>query len=140
MGGVRVFKADNQRAEFRRAKPLRYLALENAALSFTRTGAFAGDHQDQPRFARTGGAQKPQQVRVSLALGQAVQIETAVNSFLAARDALFHAAAERSEWRRFVLNPRGLTRTRRRNRCGNLRGVDRDHRFNGGSGFAQWRD
>src|SRR5262249_31141693 len=88
MGNVRILEAGDRRGNFRRAKPVRSLPLQNTALAVTRTCAFARDHQHKPRAAGTGRAQKAQQSCVGFALRQPMQIEPAVERFLATGDAL----------------------------------------------------
>jgi len=97
MGDVRVLEPDDQRAELRQAQPLRYLSFQDAALTVTRTRAFTGDHQHQPRAAGTRRAQKPQQGCVRFDLRQPMQVKPAVNPFLAACDTLLHPAAKRGK-------------------------------------------
>jgi hypothetical protein len=101
MGNMRILETDDQRAELRQAQPLRYLPSQNTALAVTRTSALARDNQHKPCAASTRRAQKPQQSRMGFALRQPMQIEPAVNRFLAAPDTLLHTAAEWGERQMF---------------------------------------
>ena len=96
MGDVRILEANNKRSEFRQAQPLRYLTLEHAPFTVG-SPSFSGDHQNKSRTARARNAKEAQKRRVRFALGQPVQIQTAVDCFFAASDPRAHAA---SEWRK----------------------------------------
>ena len=90
MRDVGVFKTDNELSKFRQSEPLRHLTAQHADLA---AAAFPRNHQHQPRIARIGITQKPQQRRMRLTLREAVQIESGVDRLLTARYALLHAAA-----------------------------------------------
>jgi len=138
MGDVCVLEPDDQCAELRQAQPLRYLPFQDAALTVSRTRAFTGDHQHQPRAAGTRRAQKSQQGCVCFDLRQPVQVKLAVNPFLAACNALLHPAAKRGKRRVFSVHR--CRRSCRRPRGRGFRPDGAAHRRSviaGFTGFAQ---
>src|SRR5262249_28487977 len=111
-----VLEAKDVAAEFRQFQPLRYLALEHAALApvVARATTLAGDHQDELGAMALRLPQERKQRRMRLALGLAVKVDAGVDRFGAARKALLEPPIERLEPGRGPCSGRSGSRRRTR--------------------------
>src|SRR6516162_10453806 len=94
-----VLEAHDVAAELRQSQPLRHLALEHATLTpvVARGAALAGDQQDEPGAMALRLAQEGQQRGMRLALGLAVEVNSPIERFGAAGEALLEPPIERLE-------------------------------------------
>ena len=105
MAEMRVLESDDQRSELRQRQPHRSLPLEHAALALVRSPAhsLAGYDERHPRAVCLRALQEAEQFGMGLCLRIAVQIETRIDGFAAARDTLLQPPTERREGGRLFL-------------------------------------
>src|SRR5205807_1592154 len=82
-------------AEFRHGEPQRHLPAQYAAVARL-PATLAGDDEHESRAIVLGAAQKARERRMCLRLGHAVQIETSIDLYAAAREPLPLAPRQRS--------------------------------------------
>src|SRR4051812_17999142 len=100
MTDVSFLEADDERAEFRQAKPVRDLTTQHATLLFGAADlTFAGDDEHEGHAVAVGALQETEQRVMGADLRHAVQVETGFDLILSARQPETLAPAKRHQGR-----------------------------------------